>query len=386
MKRSSIFICLILLGLGQYASANVLINEIAWMGTTNSANAEWMELYNDGTDSVAMDGWSLTATDGSPSIQLSGTISAQGYFLLERTSDESVPGITASQIYSGSLGNSGEHLVLKDNLGATIDDVDSTGGWPAGDNTSKQTMQRNGSAWITADGTPGIKNSITQKISASSTNIVSSTTSSTSSVTITTQKADDSNQEDIVQIAPDPKYTAKMSIPDFATAGTAITLSSIVKQNSKRDMVTGKFRWYLGDGSSYFYTKNTAFDHVFYYPGDYTIVLEYYSNYFKEEPDSLHKKIITIVPASISITGILDDGGLVFQNSATKDIDLNGWEITVNNHAYRFPKYTIIPKSGILNISSHTIGFKISTDDRVVLKNPYSIEITRFPVQKGTEL
>ncbi|MEQ6375620.1 phospholipase D-like domain-containing protein [Bacillaceae bacterium S4-13-56] len=121
------------------AAGDVAINEIAWMGTTNSYNDEWVELYNNSNQALDLTNWTLNASDGTPAITLSGTISAGGYYLLERTSDDTVPGITADIIYTGALGNSSESLELRDSSGTLIDYVDA---WYAGDNTSKATMER----------------------------------------------------------------------------------------------------------------------------------------------------------------------------------------------------------------------------------------------------
>src|SRR5258707_13887588 len=63
----------------------VVLNEIAWMGTLASANDEWIELVNNTSSAINLTGWTLTAADGTPSIVLSGGIPAGGYFLLERT-------------------------------------------------------------------------------------------------------------------------------------------------------------------------------------------------------------------------------------------------------------------------------------------------------------
>jgi len=122
------------------ATLDVVLNEIAWMGTTpTSANDEWIELFNNTGAPIDMTGWTLTSADGTPSITLSGTIPAGGYFLLERTSDATVPGVTADQIYTGALGNTGEILELRDDGGGLHDNVDA---WYAGNNTTKATMQR----------------------------------------------------------------------------------------------------------------------------------------------------------------------------------------------------------------------------------------------------
>ncbi|QPC48446.1 competence protein ComEA [Mangrovibacillus cuniculi] len=122
------------------ASANdVVINEIAWMGTTASYADEWVELHNTSSSAVDLSGWTLASQDGSLSVQLSGTIPAGGYYLLERTDDTTIPDKQANLIYSGSLDNTGEILSLKDASGTIIDSVDA---WHAGDNTSKATMER----------------------------------------------------------------------------------------------------------------------------------------------------------------------------------------------------------------------------------------------------
>ena len=128
------------------AKAGVYINEVAWMGTTNSANDEWIEIYNDGSESIDLNGWTLSAVDGAPNINFSSTtnkiIPAGGFYLLERTDDSAVLGITADLIYTGALSNDGENLVLKNKDGSEIDRINGSNGWPAGDNISKQTMQK----------------------------------------------------------------------------------------------------------------------------------------------------------------------------------------------------------------------------------------------------
>ncbi|MGJ3256555.1 MAG: phospholipase D-like domain-containing protein [Alcanivorax sp.] len=119
---------------------DVAISEIAWMGTTASTADEWIELINNTSSDINLGGWSLASTDGSPSITLSGTLPANGYFLLERTDDNSAPNIDADFIYTGALGNTGEMLELRDDT-STLQDATSSS-WAAGDNTSKATMER----------------------------------------------------------------------------------------------------------------------------------------------------------------------------------------------------------------------------------------------------
>ena len=121
------------------AADRAVIHEIAWMGTTHSANDEWIELHNPGADAVYLGGWTLAAADGAPSVALAGVLPPGGYLLLERTDDASVPGVGADLLYSGALENGGEILELRDRNAALVDRVDA---WYAGDNPTRATMSR----------------------------------------------------------------------------------------------------------------------------------------------------------------------------------------------------------------------------------------------------
>ncbi|MEI8223699.1 MAG: lamin tail domain-containing protein [bacterium] len=381
MKRISIFLLLFFIIGIKTAFAQIIINEVAWMGTTTSANAEWIELYNTGTESVVLDGWTLKAIDGSPSVLLTGSIGAQGYFLLERTSDETIPQISANQIYSGSLGNNGEYLVLKDKDGNSINEVEQVSGWLAGDNTTKQTMQFAGSNWITGIGTPGTQNNSSGTQDSETTTAISSTTTATSSDPVPDETKKDSDVE-IIPVNPDPRFSAKVASPTFSMAGVPVPFSVQVKQGTKKDLVTGRFEWYLGDGTARRYFKNTSFEHVFYYPGNYTVVMEYYSDAFRDEPDSIHKKTIAIVPDAVAIQELTDDGGIVISSEASREIDLYNWTIHSNAITFTFPKYTLIPKKGTLAISGNVLGSDLRNSSEVVLKNPNNKAISLFNLQK----
>lgn len=147
----------------------VMINEIAWMGDEGSANNEWIELKNTGSGDIDLSGWKLKATDGQPEIELSGQLPANSFFLLERTSDESVKNIDADLIYTGALGNNGETLYLYDENNNAIDEIVCSGKWPGGDNSSKKTLSRRTDlAWGTSEasgGTPKAENQFDETIS-----------------------------------------------------------------------------------------------------------------------------------------------------------------------------------------------------------------------------
>ncbi|MBU2539704.1 lamin tail domain-containing protein [Patescibacteria group bacterium] len=146
---------------GESAPA-VVINEIAWMGTGISANDEWIEMYNNTNNSINFDSWQLIAQDGTPKISLFGTIPANGFYLLERTNDDTVPGISADKIYTGALGNGGEDLKLYNSSGNLIDEADCSTKWLAGDNTTKQTMEKTPTGWQTSENPGGTPKAINE--------------------------------------------------------------------------------------------------------------------------------------------------------------------------------------------------------------------------------
>lgn len=151
---------------------NVVLNEIAWMGsasspqvgTTGSANDEWIELRNMSSAAINLSGWHLM--DQGEDIDVvfeEGLIPAGGFFLLERTDDASVPSVAADAIYVGALSNTNEGVRLFDAECNVIDEVFASSSWPAGDSPSRSTMERRADfSWQTssvAGGTPRLANS-----------------------------------------------------------------------------------------------------------------------------------------------------------------------------------------------------------------------------------
>lgn len=118
----------------------IAINEIAWAGTgTSSAarNDEWIELFNRTNFELDLSGWQIAEIDSATTtlITLKNKIAPKGYYLIERTDDNSIADIQADVFgsFGGSgLSNSGENLKLIDSKGNEIDWFYFSGGWPAG--------------------------------------------------------------------------------------------------------------------------------------------------------------------------------------------------------------------------------------------------------------
>jgi DNA uptake protein ComE-like DNA-binding protein len=151
------------------ARNKIIFNEIAWMGTKNSAHDEWIELKNLTNQEINLSDWQILDKDNQIRIifglEQSAFISANGFFLLERTNDNSVYNIVADFIYTGGLSNNNEALYLFSPDCQLQDKVLAEPDWLAGDNKNKKSMERGSDfSWHTFSGmgfgTPRTKNSL----------------------------------------------------------------------------------------------------------------------------------------------------------------------------------------------------------------------------------
>ena len=125
----------------------IMINEIAWAGTTADQADQWIELYNTTDEAIDLTDWTLSWGEGdrantirisdidaSASIKINTfRVPANGYYVMERADDETIHGIGADLIFSGLLDADGEKLELRDASGIRIDTANISGSaWPAG--------------------------------------------------------------------------------------------------------------------------------------------------------------------------------------------------------------------------------------------------------------
>ncbi|MFA6376636.1 MAG: lamin tail domain-containing protein [Candidatus Paceibacterota bacterium] len=146
------------------AKKEVVINEVAWMGTPQNYSDEWIELKNISGQNIDLLGWQLQNKSQKIKVYFEGNdvLVPGGFYLLERTDDDALSEVKANRIYSGNLGNVKEALYLFDADCQLQDSAVAVAKWPAGDNVTKQTMERLPSLlWRTstaAGGTPKAEN------------------------------------------------------------------------------------------------------------------------------------------------------------------------------------------------------------------------------------
>ncbi len=155
---------------GTPSHSGIIINEVAWMGTTVGATKEWIELKNISDEEVLLGGWQLLSRDNRIKIVFDEDESIQPnqLYLLERTSDDSVPDVIADRIYTGALGNSDDLLMLFDDECQLVDEVIANLDWPAGNSAERKTMERHSDlSWYTSsivNGTPKSENSTKSEV------------------------------------------------------------------------------------------------------------------------------------------------------------------------------------------------------------------------------
>ena len=146
----------------------IIINEIAWMGDTTSAQHEWIELKNISLAVIPIGNWQLFDKSRmiKAIVQKSTVLSAGSMFVLARQSKDKNWMEDADLSFSGTINNNDEELTLFDAECRLIDKVSTVTAWPAGDNETKKTMERGADlTWHTSeitDGTPRAGNSIPQ--------------------------------------------------------------------------------------------------------------------------------------------------------------------------------------------------------------------------------
>jgi len=339
------------------------------MGTVTSANDEWIELHNTGTAPVVLDGWSLKATDGSPEINLTGTISAGGFFLLERTDDTTVQNVPAGVIYSGALSNSGETLTLTTNTESVADLVSMSSGWIAGNSTSKETMQRTQTGtWVTAPATPGLINASSNSSSGNPVDDEEET------VNPPTVAVDEPTENNVIKVDPDPTYSSRMILPEIIIEQVPADFSSEVKLDGKYNDLRGRFEWSMGDGSSYSFYKNTPLTHTYQTAGEYVVMLRYYSNVFKLKPDTIHQKTITVIPATITVSENRSNNSIILENKSSDDVDIGNWKLSRGLSVFTFPLYTVIPKGKAITIPQSVHAMTLNRE-KVTLTTPNGFTI-----------
>lgn len=327
-------------------SAAVIINEIAWMGDSESANNEWIELFNTDTSDRSLDGWTLG--DGvNLTIDLSGVLPGSGYAVLERTDDDSAPG-KAFLLYTGALTNTGATLTLRNGSGSIEDQVAGGEDWKnvGGDNASKETAQFTEGGWVTAPATPG-------RVNASQTPAEELEEDDAKEPAHKSEKSESkSGNNKVVQLElPDVELSLDIRAPEIVYVNQPFKLGVDSGGLGESIMESLRYEWNFGDSNQ---ASGQDTRHVYKYPGQYVVVV--YGHYARHEQTARHK--ITVLPVNFSITRT-KAGDIQIHNDSKYEIDLSGYRLA-GEQDLTLPPRTIILPGATLTISRDKLNVTLA--------------------------
>lgn len=367
---------------------DVVINEIGWMGTIASPSDEWIELRNNTQSAIDLSGWTLSllkpaTTTPSKVIALFGSVPAGGFYLIERT-DENTTDIQEDliSVFGTGLVDSGMILQLAQNevvVDRTPDLCDNK--WCAGSNNPKMSMERvrpdadgaQVSNWATnngvaingkdaagnpINGTPKQENSVYNNppLSPSSESSFSSVLSSSPSHPVY------------------PALTVDAGPDKTVLVGSSVSFSGLALGINNAPLLDAWFLWNFGDGTL---KETKTWEHVYYFPGAYTAALTVSSGPYS----GFDMAVITaVVPAlTIKNTQTGEDGFVAIANGSDAKLDLGGMILRDNTGAqFLIPKNTFIAAHGEVTFPNRVSGV-LKSGGVVVLYDAIGREVREQP-------
>jgi hypothetical protein len=223
-----------------------------------------------------------------------------------------------------------------------------------------KSIQRTNNEWIVSSPTPG-KNNLSSPVTNSN-NI----------------EEDINNDDYLIQdinevknkILENPTIKIKILTNTLVFSGQPFDIKANIFGLSNEDIVLGKVYWNFGDGSSSEQINSfNKFQHTYYYPGEYVVYIEYYSNVLSKIPDAINKIIIKVAPVGVVISkvGDVNDFFIELTNKANSDIDVSKWVLRADEKDFVLPKNSVIMSKKSITISSRVTGFSTSDQSNIKL-------------------
>lgn len=240
-----------------------------------------------------------------------------------------------------SLNNAEETVSLIDesgNVKASASYTSASGGSGTG-----ESLQLSGDTFLPAEPTPGVYGEV----------VAGSPTGSGEK-----EEQSDGEQEEIT--VKEPAMTVQISLPRIVIAGVPLAISPTVYGYSGDLRTTGYFSYNFGDGSVINHsTLREPELYTYLYPGEYLFSFEYRMSEYEPEPIVSVERPITVLEPGITIDKILPDGAVVLKNAAEKDIDIEGFRLTIAGTEKIFSGKTVIRAKKTITIPALIKGASV---------------------------
>ena len=120
-----------------------------------------------------------------------------------------------------------------------------------------------------------------------------------------------------------------------------------VDKNTGKEIYDTHHRWSFGDGTS---GEGNEVSHTYMFPGEYTVVLNSYS----QNDDAVDVTKVKVVNADVG--ALYHEKYVELTNNSNDDVNVGGWKFKGNNKEYTIPRDTIIPGKGSVKIPRVVLG------------------------------
>lgn len=355
----------VLVFLANVAYAQVFISEIMYDPEGADTGNEWIEIANNSASPVDLSEWRFAEANTNHKLIASQgglVLNGSGYAIIVDNPEKffaSHSGYSGTVVNSSfSLGNTGETLALKMPDGSITDTVtynSNQGG--AGNGNSLQKINEN---WKEGLPTPGKENLVNEAPLQKETNNSSR------------ENSDQSIAKNATSDFPvEPQIFASLGLNSRTTlVGAPIIFSAKVYGLKRESIDNARALWAFGDGA---HKEGKSVSHIYYYPGEYTVVLDASSGEFSA---SSRTRVVVSAPNLVVLSG----GDILrsfvsLENKSSEEIDLSGWQIFFNAKMFEFPKNTILSGKKKIIFPSEVTGLSTPLGSQAELRFPNGVKV-----------
>lgn len=362
------------------ASASVVINEI--MYDLDGGDIDWIEVYNPDSTDVDLTALKLLVSNSTSNHNISNS---SGSLTLHQGDYGVIVGSSVLTSYTGKWGTAGNIFTSSFSLPNDTGKVEINSGDKLsplsslvyssdhGASGNGKSLQKIGSSWQESLPTPSKENVLSSETGnnehtegGQNQNNANNADGNTNTSTNTSSAPASNNKIETVKLK--TKIIAKTVV--FVGLSNLFQ-SEVTRENEK--LFYGRYLWNFGDGDSKEVKINSGdmVKHTYFYPGEYTVYLEYFINNYGDIPDATDKLTIKVLPADIIISAVGDakDFFIELSNNTSNDVDISKWMLVSGDKRFTFPRNTIIPSKKKITFSPFFTSFTFADRNNLKLVN-----------------